>query len=67
VSTIVLMVWYKPSKSTCGWGLEVFSTMSNIDNLFAFVNKGNNKIYSYLITKMVGFSQPKYMLTNHMF
>jgi hypothetical protein len=40
--------------------------MSNINNLFASMNKGNNKFYSYLATKMVGFSQPKYMVTNHM-
>jgi hypothetical protein len=39
-------VWNKPSKSTCEWRLEAFSTLSNINNFFLSISQNNNNFSS---------------------
>jgi hypothetical protein len=46
VFIIVAMVWNKPSKSICEWKLKASSTLSNISNLFLWINKNNNNFSS---------------------
>ncbi len=64
---IVAMVWNRPLESPFKWRSKVFlSLFMNIVYLFASINKGNN-IFSSYSTTTTTFSQPKNIVTNHMF